>query len=170
MAVNLSKVQFQGGGAVITARPPVAVSAPKAVGVRAVISGVSSLMKKLLGLKTQAQRDANLSYQVGYTQSYAVWVHERMDVFHPVGQAKFLEQPARELGSNGTLARIVSQTMRSGGTLRQALLSAGLHLQRASQMLCPVDTGALRNSAFTRIEEGMPPSLTPRLPNFGRSK
>lgn len=32
---------------------------------------------------------------VGYTADYAFWVHERLDVFHPVGNAKFLERPAR---------------------------------------------------------------------------
>lgn len=30
---------------------------------------------------------------------YAIFVHERLDVHHPHGQAKFLEQAAQELGS-----------------------------------------------------------------------
>ena len=34
----------------------------------------------------------------------------------------------------------------------RGLLKAGLHLQRVSQQLVPVDTGALKNSAFTRQE------------------
>ena len=34
----------------------------------------------------------------------------------------------------------------------QAMLKAGLFLQAASQRLCPVDTGNLRASAFTRLE------------------
>jgi len=33
---------------------------------------------------------------VFYTAAYAVYVHERMDLKHPVGRAKFLEGPARE--------------------------------------------------------------------------
>lgn len=36
--------------------------------------------------------------------------------------------------------------------MAQALLLAGLRLQRESQLLCPVLTGNLRNSAFTRVE------------------
>ncbi len=35
--------------------------------------------------------------QVGYTQEYAVFVHENLEAHHPIGQAKFLEQPARDL-------------------------------------------------------------------------
>lgn len=34
--------------------------------------------------------------------------------------------------------------------IERGLKKGGLHLQRASQLLCPIDTGALRNSAFTR--------------------
>ena len=35
-------------------------------------------------------------YVVSYKKRYAIYVHENLHVFHPVGQAKFLEQPARE--------------------------------------------------------------------------
>lgn len=37
----------------------------------------------------------------GAAEAYAVPVHERMDVHHPVGQAKFLETPVREWESDG---------------------------------------------------------------------
>lgn len=37
----------------------------------------------------------------GAAEAYAVPVHERMDVHHPVGQAKFLEQPVREWETDG---------------------------------------------------------------------
>jgi hypothetical protein len=70
----------------------------------------------------------------------------------PAGQAKFLEQPARELSNDGTLARIVMGAMAKGKTMLQGLLLAGLRLQRESQKLVPVDTGNLKSSAFTRIE------------------
>lgn len=90
------------------------------------------------------------SVLVGYTQNYALPVHERLDVFHPVGQAKYLEQPARTLAPE--LAEIARRAYQKGATVEEALLLAGLRLQRASQQLVPVDTGALRNSAFTRAE------------------
>lgn len=36
----------------------------------------------------------------------------------------------------------------------QGLLKSGLFLQAEAQKLCPVDTGALRSSAQTRLEDG----------------
>jgi hypothetical protein len=33
---------------------------------------------------------------VGYTAAYSVYVHEILTSHHPIGQAKFLEQPVRE--------------------------------------------------------------------------
>lgn len=90
---------------------------------------------------------------VGYTAAYAVYVHEDLTAFHPNGQAKFLEQPLRQLTTDGSLARVVRETMKKTGSLSQSLLMAGLLLQRASQELCPVDTGNLRASATTRLAE-----------------
>ncbi len=68
------------------------------------------------------------------------------------GQAKFLEAPARYL--KAVLAEIIVKAMKSGAPMAKALLLAGLRLQRESQLLVPVDTGNLKNSAFTRIESG----------------
>lgn len=69
-----------------------------------------------------------------------------------VGQAKFLEAPARELNNSGELGKIVVDTLLQGKTVAQALLLAGLRIQRESQLRCPVDTGAMRASAFTRLD------------------
>lgn len=63
--------------------------------------------RKLIGKK--AKKD--FGYEVGYSQSYAVWVHENVTAHHPVGQAKFLEQPARAL--RGELGRIVALEMKA---------------------------------------------------------
>ena len=68
------------------------------------------------------------------------------------GQAKFLEQPARELNNAGTLGMIVFNAMKRGATLQQALFLAGGRIQRESMKLVPVDTGNLKASAFTRKE------------------
>ena len=101
---------------------------------------------------------------VGYTANYAIYVHENLQARHAgatlvsyksgqkrtyigVGQAKFLEQPARQYQDE--LAKIVRTIVVGGGTLAQGLYMAGLRLQRESMRLCPVDTGALRASAFT---------------------
>ncbi len=64
------------------------------------------------------------------------------------GQAKFLEQPFRELRSE--LASMIVLAVKNGATLLQALYIAGLRLQRESQLLVPVVSGNLKASAFTR--------------------
>jgi hypothetical protein len=66
----------------------------------------------------------------------------------PNQQAKFLEQPARELNNSGELSRDVVGAVQAGHKLQDALLVAALHIQRDSMELVPVDTGNLRGSAF----------------------
>lgn len=115
------------------------------------IVGIELLKKKLDDLAKQAANEANkASVTVGYTQSYGLFVHENLEAFHPGGgQAKFLEEPARTLEK--VLANIIARAMKRGLTMEQALLLAGLRLQRESQKIVPVDTGALKASAFTAI-------------------
>lgn len=111
--------------------------------------GVAELVAKLRQKAAKA-RDDEGEVIVGYTASYAVYVHEDLEARHKEGkQAKFLSEPANYLRSE--MAFIVRSAMRAGRTLLQALLLAGLRLQRESQQLVPVDTGNLRASAFTRL-------------------
>ena len=88
---------------------------------------------------------------VGYSQSYALEVHERTDVNHRVGQAKYLEEAARVNEPN------VKNMIRKARNekLADTLLKAGLLIQRESQLLVPVDTSALKASAFTTVEENL---------------
>ncbi len=53
----------------------------------------------------------NTAAVVGYTQAYAVVVHEDLEAHHPVGEAKYLERPARELAPE--LAAIIAAEARS---------------------------------------------------------
>ena len=68
----------------------------------------------------------------------------------PEQSAKFLEGPARMFAKQ--IGDIVASAVKGGKTLAQALLLGGLFLQRKSQEIAPVDTGAMRASAFTRLE------------------
>jgi len=86
---------------------------------------------------------------VGYSQSYAAEVHERTDVSHRVGQAKYLESVVRS--QEGEITRRLRNTPQD--KLPEALLKAGLFIQRESQEIVPVDTSALKSSAFTTVEE-----------------
>jgi hypothetical protein len=128
------------------------------------VEGVSKLLSQLKAREKARGKDA--SVVVGYTAATAIFVHENVEMklqgqprpkgrglyWDPQGrgQAKFLEQPFRTLRPE--FARIIREALSKGKTIEQALLLAGLRLQRESMMLVPVDTGALRASAFTRIE------------------
>lgn len=68
----------------------------------------------------------------------------------PNQQAKFLEKPAREMAKE--LGSMIGSAMQRGMTMLNALLAAGLRLQRESQAIVPVDLGNLRGSAFTEKE------------------
>lgn len=118
------------------------------------ILGLQRLVDKLRDKAARSLKDDDSSVVVGYTQAYAIYVHENMEAIHPVGQAKFLEHPARELSDGGVLSGIVYEAMRKGKSMLQGLIVAGERLQRESQKLVPVDTGALKGSAFTRVEKG----------------
>ncbi len=109
---------------------------------------------------------------VGYTASYALFVHESgSEKLTPVAgadrkrgrdvkgrftkgpkQSKYLEQPARELANSGELARIVRKAAKRRVKLGKALVLAGLRIQQDSQEIVPIETGNLKGSAFTREE------------------
>jgi hypothetical protein len=119
------------------------------------VEGLNGLLSQLEKLRLKSVSGDNGSVIVGYTQQYAIYVHENLQAAHKEGKtAKFLETPARELTNDGTLRGIVSAAAKQGQPLIKALLLAGLRLQRESQKIVPIDTGALRGSAFTRIDDG----------------
>lgn len=67
----------------------------------------------------------------------------------PHGQAKFLEQPARE--NQAKYAHIVSSVIEETGNVQDGLVAAGLALQADAQELVPILTGNLKASAFTEL-------------------
>lgn len=113
------------------------------------IEGADRIVTKLTKRRNGAKEVVG---RVGYTAAYALYVHEDLQAFHPVGNAKFLSGPLRRL--KNVLTGIVAKVMKGGGTFRQGVTLACLHLQAESQKEVPVDTGALKGSAFTRIEGG----------------
>jgi hypothetical protein len=114
------------------------------------IEGVESLKKKMADISVKYGKETRTSVIVGFTQRYALHVHEDKNAYHPVGQAKYLEQPAREF--EGELTRMVQQGVSAGLSVELSLVTAGLRLQREAQLLTPVDTSALKASAFTCVE------------------
>lgn len=111
---------------------------------------LSALDNKLKAMISGSSGTKGPTVTVGYTQNYALPVHENLQAYHPVGQAKYLEEPARL--HKKKIATIVREALKKKVSLAKALLLAGLFLQRESQLLVPVDTGALKGSAFTKVE------------------
>lgn len=114
-------------------------------------------LKKLLADLERVKKDyskTEVEVIVGYSQTYAIYVHENLNASHKKGkQAKFLEAPARSM--QGELGKTVASVFEKTKDFKKALLAAGYQLQRASQKLVPVDTGALKASAFTALKKDL---------------
>lgn len=87
---------------------------------------------------------------IGYAAPYAIYVHERMDLHHPNGQAKFLETPLRTM--RGQMLKILATTFQKTRSMTLAKLAALRAVLVASQELCPKATGALAASGFVATE------------------
>ena len=131
------------------------------------LDGLDTVVREMRRRAAELAAASKVSVAVGYMAYYALYVHENLDpktmgmdipresglgvYWGPHGQPKFLEQPFRE--NRAKYATIVRNALGDGLTLKQALLLAGLELQRDSMGLVPVEYGNLRASAFTRAEE-----------------
>jgi len=116
------------------------------------VSGLAGLKKKLQA-NAKKYGVQNADYTVGFTQKYAVFVHEIKRNYR-VGDYKYLEKPYREL--HAELLRDIGLGIENGGDLDSLLLKAALKIQRKAVKRnketpgegVPVDTGALRASSF----------------------
>ena len=113
---------------------------------------VENLEKVISAISKKAKEAKPASVLVGFTAAYGIHVHENTSARHPNGgQAKFLEQPARELAKE--IGEIIVEVYQRTRNMLQALLMGGMRLQREAMLLCPVDTGNLKASAFTREDK-----------------
>ena len=88
---------------------------------------------------------------VGYDAYYAIYVHENLKAFHANGQAKFLVNALMAKRAEGL--KRVKQMLAANLTIGQALYAFGKMVEIESRKRVPVKTGALRASAFTRLEK-----------------
>ena len=125
-----------------------------------IVNNLKNMQRLLRQKKAQYGGDTRSnSVIVGYTAAYALHVHENAQMQAnreargvKKRQWKFLEKPARELNNSGELKTVINKAIAGGSSIEDALLLAGLRIQRESQKLVPIDTGNLRASAFTRKE------------------
>lgn len=113
------------------------------------VEGLTRLSARLENL-VKKHRDAEAS--TSYQTPYAVIVHENLNARHPRGQAKFLEQPARE--GRRDIAAAAREAGRRGEGSQGIVLAAARRLLELSQPLVPVDTGALKASGRAELTGG----------------
>ncbi len=116
------------------------------------ITGMKDLQQKLKAISYQQKKKNEEDVVVGFSQNYAMFVHE-ISAYHEVGEEKYLEKAFRRL--RGEIPRIVATIYKHSQSLTMGLLVAGLRIQKEAQKLTPVDTGALKASAYTAKEKNM---------------
>lgn len=87
-----------------------------------------------------------LQTEIGYTQTYALIVHEDLEVYHPYGQAKYLEMPSRRYRSN--IYKVIAAGLGRGLSFQKSLLEGCEFLRQTAIPFTPIDTGALRLSTY----------------------
>jgi hypothetical protein len=116
---------------------------------RVEVQGAPRLMARFAA-KARDPKRRDVRASVGYTAPYAIYVHERLDVYHPNGQAKFLTTAARRVQRK--MSKLVVDLMRKGLPLRSAVLQSAILLLDESRRLVPVDTGRLWKSGYAKTE------------------
>ena len=119
------------------------------------IIGMDKLTAKLRKMGLDAKQLSSEGVVVGFTQRYAIYVHEVQARHKPGKQWKYLESPFRTLMTTGELMRIIKEVYQKTKSLTKAFLVAGLRIQRVAQQIVPIDTGALKASAFTTLESNL---------------
>jgi len=113
-----------------------------------ILTGASQLKGKFDELVKKGRIASQASVTVGHTQNYALYVHE-IPANHVVGEVEYLLKAVKAV--EASMRDNIVTAYRNGATLEQALLLGGLRIQRESQNRTPVDTGALKASAFTDL-------------------
>lgn len=86
---------------------------------------------------------------IGYTAEYAAEVHENMQVYHPNGQAKFLETAYRRMLKQSK--EVIKKKLQQRRNLLDAIEAGGKVILNESNRLVPVDTGFLRSSGYVKV-------------------
>jgi hypothetical protein len=106
--------------------------------------------------------------ELGFGTRYAVYVHERTELHHKVGQAKFLQSAANEerRGFIRNLAADASKLHEAGHPfpLAAALYRRGLKIIAKAVKRTPVLTGRLRQSRYVAPPAGVSAGRAPAAP------
>lgn len=109
-------------------------------------------------IKAEGKFDIVIGYlvspqaDIGNPKRYGIYVHEDVGMQHdPPTKARFLADPFRKIQSE--IPSIVQREMvKKRRSFSDALLAVGKKIKKESEEEVPVDTGALRRSAFVAKE------------------
>lgn len=110
------------------------------------VTGVEAVLKEFKRRRLEQGNETYSETKVGFACPYAIFVHENLSIYHPTGQAKFLEQPLRT--EQRVMAEIVKRALLGRKSLKEAQRLAANHLIKVALPLVPVQTGRLRDSWF----------------------
>lgn len=105
---------------------------------------MGALAMRFKRLENRFGKEKKVIAGVVFDAPYALKVHEDLEAFHSNGQAKYLEQPAREYRED--MGRAVTNYVKNGYSLRQAIFYSLNILLRAAKELVPVKTGFLKST------------------------
>lgn len=93
---------------------------------------------------------------IGFSAKHATRIHEDLEMRHPNGgQAKYLEQPMREMSP--MIPGNIRNSMASPEvTLPDAMLIEGQKVLDAAKAIVPVDSGELRDSGYVTVRSQLP--------------
>lgn len=111
--------------------------------IKAQLVGVRKVVDKLFHQYMKGRPKPVL--EVGYSAPYALARHEAV----MLPNAKFLEEPARRLEKN--MVRVIENEARRTRNLERGMWQAGEMLLEDSKGKCPVLTGQLRDSGYSRV-------------------
>lgn len=116
------------------------------------IKGLKRVIGKFKKRKYRTPKDRIISVSIGYAQSYALTVHEKVggNWTTPGTQAKYLEEPLRT--HKNEMAKVIAQVTQSTKSLEKGIIAGGTWLLLKSWSLVPMDTGALRLASFVATE------------------
>lgn len=123
----------------------------KAFKVRAILTGQDRVKTSMRARTLAGKLFTTLS--VGYSASYALYVHENMEAAFRVGGPRFLTRPWRRLRKSMT--SLIVRYLRVGKrSLEYAILQTGTWFIRDTRGEVPMDTGHLRSSAYVTSDGG----------------
>lgn len=119
--------------------------------VKAVLTGSDVVQRNLRARSLHGKLVSRL--RIGYSASYAVYVHENLEAAFRVGGPRYLTRPFRRL-SRSMRSLMVRYLQVGKRSLEYAILQTGKWFIRETRAEVPLDTGHLRSTAYVSAEGG----------------